>query len=74
MAFDIHEHREGLKQLRDSGTTQLFANRGEIKCPACGQTFRRLFWTTESTTTFPEHDGRRFCLLQTERAVLVFRH
>jgi DNA-directed RNA polymerase subunit RPC12/RpoP len=72
--FDIHEHRHELKQLRDSGDTKLFENRDEVACPACGSRFRRLFSTRQPTTSFPENDGSRFCLVRGEEYVHVFRH
>lgn len=72
--FDIHDHRHELKQLRDSGKTKLFENREGIACPACGDQFTKLFLTRKDTTKFPENDGTRFCILQQEGEVLLFRH
>ncbi|MGZ0746389.1 DUF7385 family protein [Haloparvum sp. AD34] len=72
--FDVHEHRHRLKQLRDGGDTKLFENRDEVACPACGDPFSRLFSTANATTTFPENDGARFCLVREDDVVHLFRH
>lgn len=72
--FSLHDHRHQLKQLRDSGDTKLFDNRGSLDCPACEQPFTRLFYSSKRTTTFPENDGVRFCILRKNDAVLLFRH
>lgn len=73
-AFDVHEHRHGLKQLRDTGSTSLWENREGIRCPVCSDPFDRLFTTREPTTRFPESDGARFCLARDGDAIHVFRH
>lgn len=73
-SFDVHEHRHRLKQLRDGGDTKLFENRDDVACPACGEPFSRLFSTAKATTTFPENDGARFCLVRDDDAVHLFRH
>lgn len=72
--FDLHDHRHELKQLRDSGETMLFENRGDLDCPACSKPFTKLFLTRKRTTSFPENDGTRFCLLSRDDDVLLFRH
>lgn len=72
--FDVHEHRHRLKQLRDDGDTRLFDNRDGVACPVCEEPFTRLFSTHRSTTTFPENDGSRFCLLRDTDAIHLFRH
>jgi len=72
--FDVHEHRNELKQLKDTGDTKLYDNRTDVPCPACGDRFRRLFVTKQETTSFPENDGARFCLLRSPDDVLLFRH
>ncbi|MGM0606143.1 MAG: DUF7385 family protein [Halobacteriota archaeon] len=73
-SFDIHDHRHQLKQLRDAGTTKLFENRTELACPVCDDRFDRLFVTSQRTTTFPENDGARFCILRQEGTIYMFRH
>lgn len=73
-AFEIHDHRHELKQLRDTGDTKLFENRGDVLCPACDRPFERLFVTRKRTTTFPENDGARFCILREDDGVFMFRH
>lgn len=73
-SFDVHDHRHEMKQLRDTGSTKLFENRDGVDCPACGVPFDRLFVTKQETTTFPENDGSRFCLLHRDDGIYVFRH
>lgn len=73
-AFDVHEHRHRLKQLKDTGDTMLFANRDGVACPACNSEFSRLFSTKKDATTFPENDGSRFCLVRGAAYLHVFRH
>lgn len=72
--FELHEYRHELKQLRDTGDTKLFENRGDVPCPACDRPFERLFVTRKRTTTFPENDGARFCILREDDGVFMFRH
>lgn len=72
--FDVHEHRSELKQLRDSGDTELYENPEGLACPACGKRFGKLFVTSKRTTCFPENDGTRFCILRGEEDVKLFRH
>lgn len=72
--FDIHEHRHRMKQLRDTGSTKLFENRDAIDCPVCGTAFDRLFVTRKRGTTFPENDGSRFCILDEDDGIYLFRH
>lgn len=73
-AFNIHEHRHKLKQLRDSGDTKLFENRGNVECPVCRSVFRRIFVTTNHAVRFPENDGSRFCVQRQPETLAVFRH
>ena len=72
--FDVHDHRHELKQLRDSGATSLWENRGGVVCPVCDRAFEQLFVTHRAGTTVPENDGARFCLLRDDDAVQLFRH
>lgn len=72
--FDIHEHRHELKQLRDSGESKLFENRGDVECPVCRTVFRRIFLTTNSAVQFPENDGSRLCVQRQSETLAVFRH
>ena len=72
--FDMHEHRHKLKQLRDSGDTKLFENRGDVECPVCQTVFRRIFVTTNQAVQFPENDGSRFCVQRQSERLAVFRH
>lgn len=73
-AFDVHEHRHRLKQLRDDGGTKLYENRDDVACSACGEPFSRLFVTRRARTSFPANDGAPFRLVRTSEAICVFRH
>ena len=73
-AFDIHDHRHAMKQLKDTGQTGLYDNRKDVVCPVCGEPFDRLFLTKKRGTTFPENDGASFCLLNQGDGVYLFRH
>ena len=73
-AFDVHNHRHALKQLRDTGDTSLWANRDGVPCPACGTPFARVFTTRKPATRVPANDGSRFCLVRDDDAVHLFRH
>lgn len=72
--FDVHDHRHELKQLKDTGDTQLYDNRKQVTCPACYEPFDKVFVTSKDGTSFPENDGSRFCLLRQPGEVLLFRH
>jgi len=75
MSFDIHDHRHRLKQLRDGGGTKLFKNRDGMACPACGESFSRLFSTRQTTTRFPAPGDARFCLVAPDdEFVHLFSH
>lgn len=72
--FDIHNHRHEMKQLKNTGQTGLYDNRKAVVCPVCSEVFDRLFLTKNRETTFPKNDGAKFCLLNQEDALYVFRH
>jgi hypothetical protein len=72
--FDVHDHRHALKQLKDTGSTKLWENRKDVRCPVCDAPFVRLFTTRKTATTFPENDGAQFCLLRDDDAIHLFRH
>jgi hypothetical protein len=75
MTFDIHDHRHRLKQLRDSGDTKLFADRDEMACPACGESFTRVLSTRKPATSFPAPGDTRLCLLVPDTEfVYLFSH
>lgn len=74
VSFDIHDVRHRLKQLSDDGDTKLFENRDGVVCPACETPFDRLFVTRQVTTSFPENDGSRFCLVRDSGQIYVLRH
>ncbi|AFZ73111.1 DUF7385 family protein [Natronobacterium gregoryi] len=72
--FSIHDHRRKLKLLKDSGDTRILEHRGGISCPACGETFDRLFVTEQSTTSFETPPDRPFCLARTDEKLLLITH
>ena len=72
--FYIHDHRHQMKQLRESSDTGLYDNRDGVSCPVCAAVFDRLFILRGRTQQFPENDGVRFCLLNQDDAVYLFRH
>lgn len=72
--FSIHEYRTKLKLLHDDGETRTLENREGLLCPACGQTFDRLFVTTRETQTFKTPPDRPFCLARTAEKLLLLTH
>ncbi|TQQ83028.1 flagella cluster protein [Halonotius terrestris] len=72
--FDIHDHRHQMKQLKESSDSGLYDNRDDVDCPVCADTFNRLFILRSHEQQFPENDGARFCLLNQDDGVYLFRH
>ena len=71
--FDVHEYREGFKLLRETRETMQLANRAGFACPACDRPFEKLFVTEKRANTFQSPPGP-FCLVRTERQILLFTH
>lgn len=71
--FDVHEYRHGLKLLTEDRETMHLANREGFGCPACGESFERLFVTEKPTNTFG-NPGSPFCLVRTDEELLVLTH
>jgi len=72
--FDIHDHRHGLKLIRDDQETMVLTNPDDIfACPACNNSFDRLFVTEKRTNTFG-NPGSPFCLVRTDTQLLLFTH
>lgn len=71
--FDVHEHREGLKLLRQDRETMALANRAPFACPACGEAFEQLFVSEKRANSFGSPDTP-ICIVRTDRQVLVLSH
>ena len=71
--FDVHDYRHGLKLLKQGRGTMTLANREDFTCPACGESFERLFVSEKRTASFG-NPGTPFCLARTDEALLVLTH
>lgn len=72
--FDIHDHRHGLKLLKDDRETMVLENRDDVfACPACGNAFDRLFVSEKRTQSFG-NPNTPFCLVRTDTQLLVLTH
>jgi hypothetical protein len=71
--FDVHDYRHGLKLLKQDRGTMTLENREGFVCPACGETFERLFVSEKRTNSFGD-PGRPFCLARTDAKLLVITH
>jgi len=71
--FDVHDYRHGLKLLKQDRATMTLENRDGFACPACGETFDRLFITERRTSSFGD-PGTPFCLARTDERLLVLTH
>ena len=72
--FDVHDHRDGLKLLtQDAGTWHLANPDDEYACPACGDTFDRLFVSEKRENTFGD-PGQPFCVVRTDEKLLLLTH
>ncbi len=72
--FDMHDYRHGLKLLtEDRKTTQLANPADRFACPACGESFERLFVSEKQTSSFG-NPGTAFCLARTDEKLLLFTH
>ena len=71
--FDLHEHREGFKLLKQDRGTMALANRADFACPACGEAFDRLFVSEKRANTFGD-PGAAFCIVRTDDQLLLLTH
>ncbi|MFB6132634.1 MAG: flagella cluster protein [Halanaeroarchaeum sp.] len=72
--FDLHEHREQFKLLRQDDDAVHVENRGDLECPACGSVFDRLFATGRDQVTFNGAPSGPMCLVRTPEQLLVLTH
>jgi hypothetical protein len=71
--FDVHEYREGFKLIKETRETMHLENRGGFECPACGDTFEKLFVSEKRTNSFQSPPGP-FCLARSDEQILLFTH
>lgn len=72
--FNMHDYRHGLKLIREDRKTKQLENRGgEFACPACGNSFEKLFVSEKRTNTFGD-PGTAFCLARTDEKLLLLTH
>ena len=71
--FDVHDYRHGLKLLKQDRGTMTLENRDDFVCPACSESFERLFVSERRTNSFG-NPGTAFCLARTDESVLVLTH
>jgi hypothetical protein len=71
--FDIHDYRPGLKLLKQDRETMALANRVDFACPACGNSFEKLFVSEQRTNTFGNPDSP-ICLIRTDEKLLLMTH
>ncbi|AKH98349.1 DUF7385 family protein [Halanaeroarchaeum sulfurireducens] len=72
--FDLHEHRESFKLLRQGADSTHLENREDLECPACGAVFDRLFVTERETVTFSSSPEGPICLVRAPDQLLVLTH
>jgi len=72
--FDPHEIRHGLKLVQKTGTTELYENRADVACPACGDPFDEVLVSTGRTNSFDPGKPLAFCILREPEQVSVFTH
>lgn len=72
--FDVHDHRDGLKVLKQDSDSWQLLNRDGYACPACDRVFDRLFVTTNRTVTFDSPPTSPICLARTPDELLLLTH
>ncbi|MFB6300139.1 MAG: flagella cluster protein [Halobacteriales archaeon] len=72
--FDVHDHRDGLKLLKQDSDTWQLLNRDTYTCPSCGRAFERLFVTENQTVTFDTAPTSPICLARTADELLLLTH
>jgi len=72
--FDMHDYRHGLKLIQEQRKTKQLENRdNEFACPACGESFEKLFVSEKETNTFG-NPGAPFCVARTDDKLLLLTH
>jgi hypothetical protein len=72
--FDVHAHREDLKLIAQSSDTVHLENRSGCVCPACGNTFDRLFVADGRDATLENPPTSPICLYRTDEQLLMTTH
>ena len=73
-SFDPHAVRHRLKLVRNTGATELYANRDGVTCPACGAAFDEALVTSERAHSFDPPAGVSFCFLREDDRATLFTH
>lgn len=71
--FDLHDHREGFKLLKQDRETVALGNRADFACPACEDVFERLFVSEKRANSFGD-PGAPFCIVRAADQLLLFTH
>lgn len=72
--IDLHDHRHGLKLLRETRETSHWENKRPYACPACGEEFAEIFVSEKRDNTFTPSSPVPFCIRHEEDRFLMFRH
>ncbi|GAB6861693.1 flagella cluster protein [Haloplanus litoreus] len=72
--FDVHDYRSHLKLDTQDGSSMYLENRKDLKCPACGRAFDRLFVSEDDRVTFGNPPDAPFCLARTAEKLLLMTH
>lgn len=72
--LDLHDVRDSLKLIRDSGTSAYYENRGGVRCPVCGDPFDEVLETTAATEQVRPSKRLDLCLVNDDGRILLFTH
>lgn len=72
--IDLHDHRHGLKLLRETRETSHWANKRPYACPACGKPFEEVFVSEKRHSSFSPSAATPFCIRHERDRILMFRH
>jgi len=72
--FDMHDYRHGLKLIQEDRKTKHLENRAnKFACPACEQSFDKLFISEQQTHSFG-NPGTSFCIARAGEKMLLLTH
>lgn len=72
--FDVHEHREKFKLLKQDADSMHLEHHGDLECPACGSVFDRVFVAERESVSFSSAPNGPMCLVRTPDQLLVMTH
>lgn len=72
--IDLHDHRHGLKLLRETRATSHWENKRPYACPACDEEFEEVFVSEKTHNTFAPSTATPFCIRHEPDRILMFRH